>query len=181
MHDDLDLNTLSHLRSVGYVVTDGPFNGISAPGSEIHRNGRPMTASSRSHDRLREMNGRLSNISYMAHAIDELDGVAHRGPEHGDAESGRAQLISMLDTDMPERRMTGLLYVALRRLQRIGNISGLRTGLVILLAHDRGEISGRDALSAVWPDALRRDGDEIAVLDARLAAIVVKNAVSSAA
>lgn len=181
MHDDLDLNTLTHLRSVGYVVTDGPFNGISAPGSGTHHNGRPMTASSRSHDRLREMNGRMSNIAYMARAIDELDGVAHRGPERDDAVGGREQLIHMLGTDMPELRMTGLLYVALRRLQRTDSLSALRTGLVILLAHDNGEISGRDALSAVWPAALRKDCEEIAILDARLAAMTSRHSVASAA
>jgi hypothetical protein len=171
MHDDLDLNTLTNLIAIGYVVTDGPFNGIAAPGAQKNRQGRPTTASSRSHDRLRHMDGRLDNLAYMARAIDELDGVAYAGPKRADEASGRRQIHHLLEGSIPEMRAGGLLYVALRRLQRAGNLVALRVGLTILLAHDHGEISGHDALAAVWPGALREGDEDVAILDARMGAL----------
>lgn len=181
MHDDLDLNTLTNLIGIGYVVTDGPFNGIAAPGARRNRMGRPTTASSRSHDRLREMDIRLENISYMAKAIDEIDGVLHDGPKRDDEDMGRQQIHHMLDGVIPEMRASGLLYVALRRLQRAGDLVALRVGLTILLAHDHGEISGHDALSAVWPGALRTDDEDLPILDARLNALSQSQSLPSAA
>lgn len=179
--EDVNLNKLTGLISIGYVVVDGPFNGISAPGSQRNQHGRPKCTSSLSHERLRHMNGRMANLDFMARAIDELDGAFHEGPVREDAADGRRQIMHMLAGGSPEIRATGLLYVALRRLQRTGREAALRVGLTLLLAHDFGEISGLDALGAVWPEALLGDGGEIAMLDARIEAMRAAAAVPSAA
>ena len=179
--EDVNLNKLTRLVSIGYVVVDGPFNGISAPGSQVNRLGRPKCASSLSHERLRHMNGRLDNLDLMGRAIDELDGSFHEGPDRIGDEDGRRQIRHLLAGDTIEARATGLLYVALRRHQRTGRSAALRTGLTLLLAHDMGEISGTDALSSVWPEALDETTGEIAMLDARIHALSSRDELSSAA
>ena len=100
-------------------------------------------------ERARQMSGRLSNLAYMARSMDRYDRVDR--PAAGSA-PGDMQFEHLL----AQQPAGALIYFALRRLQRAGDIAMLRQGLAILLAYDHGELMAEDAVAALWPDGVSR-------------------------
>jgi hypothetical protein len=142
-----------NLSALGYTVglrLDG--NALVAPGTDVDGKPWTKTVSYGSDDRMKKMNGRLRNLAYMAKAIDERDGVAYEGPTRDDDEDGQEQFEHLMG--LRGLHALGLTYVALRRLQRKGDLAALRVGLVILIALDQNEISASDALAAIEPKML---------------------------
>lgn len=136
-----------HLATIGFVCdTVGGRDVIYKPDG--------TTVSLPAHvDRIRHMGGRLDNVRYMARAMDRYDGIEGTpGTVEGDEQfehlirggHGRRR-----DLDQ-ELRGAGLIYFALRRHQRAGNLPELRRGLVLLMAFEDGQIALDDVLGAVW-------------------------------
>lgn len=94
-------------------------------------------------DRLRHLSGRMSNIAYMARAMDQYDGI--QGTEGSTAGDKQFEHLFTIDEGG-----LALIYFALRRLQRAGEVDLLRHGLALLMAYEDGVISISDALSAIW-------------------------------
>lgn len=86
----------------------------------------------------------LSNIRYMARAIDRYDGIEDPAP--GTLE-GDQQFDHLLRTDPSQ----AISYFALRRLQRANDLSGIRRGIVIMRAFERQELLEADLKGNLWP------------------------------
>jgi hypothetical protein len=112
-----------------------------------------VTRSEERIDRMRHIAGRLSNVRYMANAIDAMDGIPEglRAPA---VQNGDKQLRHMLGNGIPELNMGGRCYVALRRAEREGDMAALRTGLVMMVTADNREIGYADVLTALKQDGL---------------------------
>ena len=114
--------------------------------------------------------GRLSNVAYMAHAIDAADGI-DGGPATAHQAQGRLQIAHLLSWDGGSAHgHVGLLYVALRRLQRAGDLQRMRAGLALLVAVDTRELDGTAALAALGDVAPGFDDPAVAALTAKRAA-----------
>ena len=100
-------------------------------------------------ERFAAIAGRLSNVAYMARAVDRLDGVAEPAPGTSDGDRQFAHLVAVGRSTAGDHPVA-LIYVALRRLERAGDFARLRAGLAILLAFDDGELCGAVAVDAVW-------------------------------
>lgn len=98
----------------------------------------------RNFDQLETMAGRVSNIRYMANAMDLYDRISQPAPA---VRGGRQQFEHLLNF-IPN---LALIYFALRRLQRQNNLPALRSGLSLLLAFEKQQISAEDVLSILWP------------------------------
>tara|TARA_B100000929_G_scaffold130776_1_gene103529 strand:+ start:1790 stop:2278 length:489 start_codon:yes stop_codon:yes gene_type:complete len=109
-------------------------------------------------DLLDKLEGRLSNVDYMAHAIDIFDTARSNVPG---TPAGNEQFAHLMRRE--NLVWHGLLYVALRRFQREGRNDALRAGLAMLISTERGIIAGRDAVQAMAPDLVQmqdiRDDD----------------------
>lgn len=123
-----------YLPSIGFTMTP---KGRAFPSGKIVPN--------HALKRLASMNGRLSNIEYMARAMDRLDNVADPAPGTSAGDRQFAHLVEHHPT-------AALLYFALRRLQRNGDVDGLRRGLTVLLAYDHDEMDSEDAIAMLWPE-----------------------------
>lgn len=137
------------LEAAGYEFLEGR---VQAPGAGPGNNIREKAF-------LDQLEGRLSNIAYMAHAIDIFDTASScvaRNP------AGGQQFAHLMN---PKRDLvwTGFLYVALRRFEREGRLDLLRAGLGLLIAVEKGIASGRDAVQAMAHDLVQlhdiRDDD----------------------
>src|SRR3546814_16544889 len=85
----------------------------------------------------------MSNIAYMARIMDQYDGVlGTEGTIAGDKQFEHLLTI--------EKGGMALIYFALRRLQRAGEIDALRHGLALLMAYEDGVLSHVDALVMIW-------------------------------
>jgi hypothetical protein len=147
------MSDYDNLIAIGYTMGerhDGPAP--VAPGNDVVGGKWSRTVSSTSDQRMGHMNGRLSNLAYMAKAIDEYDGVVYGGPDREDFAQGKQQFDHLMSRS--GLKGIGLTYMALRRIQRAGNLVALRVGLTILLALDHDEISASDALAALDPSLL---------------------------
>jgi hypothetical protein len=118
----------------------------------------PDATIARSDERINRMEhiaGRLSNVAYMAHAIDAADGIApvDRAPS---VAGGQRQFDHMMDGGQKGIVESGRCYVALRRAQREGDHDRVRTGLVLMVAADNGEIGYKDVLKAIGDDGMPR-------------------------
>ena len=104
-------------------------------------------------DRMNHIAGCLSNVQYMANAIDAADGI----PEAERARSvpgGARQFAHLMEGDGKDRGDMGRCYVALRRAQRAGDHDRVRVGLVMLVAADKDEIGHSDVLRALGDDGV---------------------------
>lgn len=99
--------------------------------------------------------GRLSNVEYMANAIDEADGIppAHRARL---IKGGHEQYQHLLSDRMPGMQGAAMCYNALRQAQRENDEVGLRTGIAMLAMADHGMVGYKDVL-----DAMGRDGETV--------------------
>ena len=116
----------------------------------------PPVGVTRSQERIERMGhiaGRLSNVRYMANAIDAMDGIPEeqRAPA---VQNGDKQLRHMLGNAIPELNLGGRCYVALRRAEREGDMAALRTGLVMMVSADNREIGYADVLAGLKQDGL---------------------------
>lgn len=127
------------LAAAGYVFKNGE---VSAPGEN---------GTIKDYSLLTKMEGRLSNIAYMAHAIDIFDTAQSNVAPNKDGTQQFAHLMNY------ERDLfwTGYIYVALRRFQREERNDLLRTGIGLLLAYEQGIMSGRDAVQALAPNLVQ--------------------------
>ena len=107
-------------------------------------------------DRMNHIAGRLSNIQYMANAIDAADGVPEAERARGVA-GGARQFAHLMESDRRDGRDMGRCYVALRRAQRAGDHDRVRIGLVMLVAADRDEIGHSDVLRALGDDGVPKN------------------------
>ena len=140
------------MHAAGYLFENGA---AYAPGP--HRQTRVRRS-------LWDVEGRLHNLAYMAAAIDLFD---LRSTDLAPNWNGARQFDFFMNGDEKANFM-GYLYVALRRLQRAGNLAGLRAGLALLFAEEDGIITLRDAVSAIAPDLIQKhdyfdDGKEKAL------------------
>lgn len=107
---------------------------------------------------LDKLEGRLSNVDYMAHAMDIFDIAQSNVPG---TNAGNQQFAHLMSRE--HFVWHGLLYVALRRFQREGRQDALRAGLAMLISTEQGIIAGRDAVQAMAPDLVQmqdtRDDD----------------------
>lgn len=104
-------------------------------------------------DRMNHIAGRLSNVQYMANAIDAADGI----PEADRARAvpgGARQFAHLMEADGSDRGAMGRCYVALRRAQRDGDHDRVRVGLVMLVAADMKEIGHSDVLRALGDEGV---------------------------
>lgn len=132
----MDRDQVARLETIGFVRDEDARLGLRLPDGEV--------VGAASEDRLQHMSGRLANVDLMAAAIDALDGVSDPSTRKGPG--GERQFLHLVDR-VPD---LALCYLALRRLQRTGDVAGLRRGLVALLAHDFGELTGEDAVAMLW-------------------------------
>ncbi len=102
-----------------------------------------------SEDFMREVVGRVSNVAYMANAIDEADGVPreNRAPA---SNGGHRQFKHLIEGDAGVHPI-GLAYVALRRAQRRGDDDMFRAGLLMMVVADRG-LAAHSAVNAALLD-----------------------------
>ncbi len=140
------------MHAAGYLFENGA---AYAPGSYRQA---PVRRS------LRDVEGRLHNLSYMAAAIDLFD---IQSTDLAPNWNGSRQFDYFMNSG-EQANFMGYLYVALRRLQRSGNLAGLRAGLALLFAEEDGIITLRDAVSAIAPDLIQKheafdNGDEKAL------------------
>lgn len=133
----MKMDRFEHLPSLGFAVTS-TNDGIKITFPDGTK------AQPCAYDRLRQLSGRMDNLRYMARAMDHYDNVEN--PPEGSAQ-GDKQFEHLLT----HHQAAALIYFALRRLQRAGNLAELRRGLTLLLAYDHGELSATDALTALWP------------------------------
>lgn len=137
------------MAAAGYIFEN---NEIRAPGS--HTNDKVQKK-----DVAPRIEGRLNNVNYMAYAIDMFDVGA---TEEIESASGTKQFQYLISSDF---LFTGLIYVALRRFQRQGQLEALRGGLALLFGVEDGVLSARDAVSAMAPDLLPREAGIKAALE----------------
>ena len=104
-------------------------------------------------DRMNHISGRLSNVQYMANAIDAADGIPEADRARGVA-GGARQFAHLMESDRRDGGDMGRCYVALRRAQRAGDHDRVRVGLVMLVAADRDEIGHSDVLRALGDDGI---------------------------
>ena len=130
-----DRDTFECLQSIGFISHDGTT--LLTPSGEA--------ISSHNVIRLETIGGRASNLRYMRRAMDRYDGVDAPA-------SGTPQGDQQFDHLIKHWPVTALIYFALRRLQRDGEFSRLRTGLALLISYERQEITADDILAALWPN-----------------------------
>jgi hypothetical protein len=104
-------------------------------------------------DRMNHIAGRLSNVQYMANAIDAADGIPEAERARGVA-GGARQFAHLMESDRRDGGDMGRCYVALRRAQRAGDHDRVRIGLVMLVSADRDEIGHSDVLRALGDDGI---------------------------
>lgn len=123
------------------------------------------------------LEGRLSNVRYMAHAMDIFDtGQSHEPYDH----SGSRQFDHLMSK--PGLQWTGYLYVAIRRAQRERRLLDVQRGLALLLAMEQGIIEGRAAVSAAAPELtlmedMRADEGEKPLLDRQAEVLAIESRV----
>lgn len=130
-----DQETIERLKSIGFKSRDDV--------TLLLPDGQPISGMATVE--FDKMGGRVSNIGYMARAMDHYDGVT--SPADGTPQGDRQfeHLLSRFPT-------SAMVYFALRRRQRNGDLAGLRTGLALLLAFEQDLITPHDILAALWPD-----------------------------
>lgn len=129
-----DRDTFECLQSIGFLSSDGTT--LFMPNGE---------AISPNFVRLETIAGRASNLRYMREAMDRYDGVDQPA-------SGTPQGDQQFDHLIKHFPVTALIYFYLRRFQRAGEFSRLRSGLSLLIAYERQEITSEDILFALCPD-----------------------------
>jgi len=91
---------------------------------------------------LEKMDGRLSNVAYMASEIDSMDGLNGLVEQNKDGALQYNHLLSK----MP---VTAKIYQALRRLQRDGKYGGVYLLLIMLLQYEDNVLPESAILSVV--------------------------------
>lgn len=118
------------LRALGYSLDNNGRNLCFPDGERVLQIAQT---------RIRSYAVTYADIALMVHAIDLLDGEGSPCSGHPD---GDAQYDQLIRVD-PAR---ALIFLALRRRQRSGDIASFRRGLVIATAYNKGEICEGDAL-----------------------------------
>lgn len=127
----------NHLPGIGFTIAADVL--VSPEGKVVPRS---------RFDRLEHINGRLDNLELMANAIDILDKVTAPAAER---RGGEIQLESLVK----HHPITASAYISLRRLQRSGEVSLLRQGLILLLAYEHDELAATDLMEFFKPHMLR--------------------------
>lgn len=149
----------STLEMLGYTaVLEGErIVAICRPGT----NPKMIEEGSERFTDIEHMCGRLSNLHYMAAAIDKAEHLIDEIPATDYDRSGEKQFQYLMS--QPHLMATGLIYIALRGFQRTGDIPRMRAALTLLIEHERHGLDGRDAVALIFGLSKEHDAtDQIA-------------------
>ena len=133
----LSAKDIPNLLSIGYILKN---NTLALPGGHAGDAIKEPSV-------IKILEGRLSNVAYMARAIDIFDQAEEKAEG---TMMGKKQFDHLMNQD--RLRSAAHVYIGLRRAQRTSNMQMLRIGLSLLVAAEKGLMTMQDVARLLTPD-----------------------------